>query len=79
MKMKNDQAYFTVEIIVENKFRLELLLLQVIIFILNWNKLIEAICYIETNTQFWVAHQQQEAVSCLTEKAVDVLVQFGTT
>jgi hypothetical protein len=35
----------------------------------------------EANTliQFWVAHLQQEAVSCLAEKAVDVLIQFGTT
>uniref|UniRef100_A0A8C8IKV7 Transposase n=1 Tax=Oncorhynchus tshawytscha TaxID=74940 RepID=A0A8C8IKV7_ONCTS len=32
-----------------------------------------------TLTQSWVAHLQQEAVSCLSEKAVDVLVQFGTT
>ena len=33
----------------------------------------------QTLTQFWVAHLQQEAVSCLSEKAVDVLIQFGTT
>ena len=32
-----------------------------------------------TLTQFWAAHLQQEAVSCLTEKAVDVLIQFGIT
>jgi hypothetical protein len=32
-----------------------------------------------TLTQFWFAHLQQETVSCLTEKADDVLVQFGTT
>ena len=29
--------------------------------------------------QFWVAHLQQEVVFSLTEKAVDVLIQFGTT
>jgi hypothetical protein len=33
----------------------------------------------EANTQLWIVHLQQEAVACLTEKAVDVLVQFGTT
>jgi hypothetical protein len=66
--------------IAENKSRLELLLLQVILFILNWNKRMEAICFLrQTLTQFWVAHLQQEAVSCLTEKAVEVLIQFGTT
>jgi hypothetical protein len=58
----------------------QLLLSQVILFILNWNKLIEARSFLrQTLTQFWVAHLHQEAVSCLTEKAVDVLIQFGTT
>ena len=33
----------------------------------------------QTHSQFWVAHLQQEVVFCLAEKAVDVLIQFGTT
>jgi hypothetical protein len=40
----------TVHFIVEIKSRLELLLLQLIIFVLNWKKRIEARCFFETNT-----------------------------
>jgi hypothetical protein len=55
---------------IENKSWLELL--QLIIFVLNWKKRIEARCFLrQTLTQFWVAPLQQ--------KAVDVLSQFGTT
>jgi hypothetical protein len=61
-------VHLAVEMIVKNKARLELLLLQVMIFILKWNKLIEARLFLrQTLTLFWVAHLQEEAVSCLTK------------
>jgi hypothetical protein len=48
--------------------------IQVIICILNWNKLKEDVFVVEANS-----HRQQETVSCLTEETVEVLVPFGST
>ena len=82
MNMKNDQAYCT-SYCRNDCWKLVLVgtvavKIQLIISILNWNKLIE-VRFFFRQTQFWVAHLQQEAASCLTEKAVEVLIQFGTT